>query len=176
VRAKARRTMICENFFAHCDLSNGADACWPFLRSKNALGYGRVWVNGKCEEAHRFAFTLSKGEIPIGMCVLHSCDFPSCCNPAHLRIGTARANAADREERQRGRQPAGEANAQSVLTAKDVIFIRRCRDIYNSEQMAKMLGVQRSNICKVLSGDAWKHVIDLGTAAVARETRRHAAA
>lgn len=168
MRRKARRTMIADNLFAHCDQSGGPDACWPYLRCRHHQhGYGSVWVDGKLWGAHRLAYTITKGPIPEGLKVLHSCDNPPCCNPAHLRIGTQLDNARDREERGRGNQPAGEDNSQSKLTTRDVIFIRRCRDIFNTEDMARMLGVQRSAVCKVLEGSTWGHVVDLPAGRVA---------
>lgn len=153
-------TRISDNFFAHVDQRGGEDSCWPYLRCKNKRGYGRVWVNGRCEEAHRHAYTLRVGKIPDGLCVLHSCDFPPCCNPHHLRVGTHKDNSGDRENRNRGRQPHGEGNAQSKLTTKDIIFIRRCRDIYNGPQMAKMLGVERLAISRVLRNETWGWIND----------------
>lgn len=173
-RAKAIRTMICDNFFAHCDQSGGPDSCWPFLRSKNRLGYGRVWSEGKCHEAHRFAYSLVKGTIPKGKLIRHSCDFPSCCNPDHLLVGTHYDNAQDREQRNRGNQPKADDNSQSKLTTRDVIFIRRCRDIYNTYEMALMLDVENSAISKVLRGETWQSVADLplGQAAMEREGLR----
>lgn len=160
--------MICENFFAHCDQSRGPEACWPFLRSKNSRGYGKVWVDGRCLEAHRFAYSIENGSVPDGLCVLHHCDNPPCCNPSHLYAGTQKQNAADRENRGRGNQPKGEASGTSALSTRDVIFIRRCRDLYNTEEMARMLGVQRGTIANILRGAAWSHVRDtpLGQAAI----------
>lgn len=160
-RGKARRTMICENIFAHCDQSDGPNSCWPFLRSKNRDGYGHVWVEGRLESAHRFAFMVSTGPIPAGLSVLHSCDNPSCCNPAHLRIGSQYDNVQDREDRNRGNQASGENNGASKLSTRDVIFIRRCRDIYNTAEMAAMLNVEPGTVAKVLNGSIWSHVTDL---------------
>lgn len=51
---------------------------------------------------HRFAYHLTKGAIPDGMQVLHSCDNPPCCNPDHLRVGTSLNNARDMVGRGRG--------------------------------------------------------------------------
>jgi hypothetical protein len=49
------------------------------------------------------------GPIPDGAWVLHRCDNPPCCNPAHLFLGDAAANVADMvakgRHRPRGRRP-----------------------------------------------------------------------
>lgn len=157
--------MKADNFFANCDQSGGPDACWPYLGSCCSKGYGTIWVDGRVEATHRHAYRITSGAIPLGpngktLFVLHSCDNPPCCNPKHLFLGTSKRNAMDREERGRGRQPSGEQSGTSKLRTKDVIFIRRCRDLYNSEEMAGMLGVKRSVVCKILKGDLWASVTE----------------
>lgn len=77
-----------------------ADECWPWLRSTNGRGYGRLNFRGKHWGAHRVAYTLHHGKEPK-LCVLHSCDNPICCNPAHLREGTHHDNMRDMDERGR---------------------------------------------------------------------------
>lgn len=71
---------------------------WPGRLDRD--GYGVVSV-GEHRRAHRLTYALYVGAIPAGMAVLHSCDVPSCVNPAHLRIGTPADNARDRTERRR---------------------------------------------------------------------------
>ncbi len=71
------------------------DECWPWQRAKSPQGYGSLWQSGTTVEAHRVAYELARGPIPDGMIVLHSCDNPSCCNPAHLRLGTYKDNSED---------------------------------------------------------------------------------
>lgn len=74
--------------------------CWPWTRAHNGRGYGRLRFKGKYEAAHRVAFELAAGRRPE-LHVLHSCDNPKCCNPAHLREGTALDNSRDMVERGR---------------------------------------------------------------------------
>src|SRR3954471_2928189 len=71
----------------------GPDSCWEWLayREKKS-GYG-TWHIGKLFVlAHRAAWMITNGPIPDGLCVCHKCDNPSCCNPAHLWLGTKAEN------------------------------------------------------------------------------------
>lgn len=89
-----------ETFWARVDQS-GDDDCWPWTAGTDRKGYGVLGYQGKTHRAHRLALILSGTEVPAGACVLHSCDNPPCCNPAHLRVGTNYENILDRSERGR---------------------------------------------------------------------------
>jgi len=85
------------------------DACWPWAGPLDRKGYGVIFhVGGQTGpnwSAHRAAWTLLVGPIPAGMHVLHTCDNPPCCNPAHLFLGTNDDNVADMVAK--GRQRSG---------------------------------------------------------------------
>ena len=83
-----------DRFWPKIDRSGGPSACWPWIGARNRRGYGRISVGGKNQLAHRVAYSLVVGT-PEGTMILHSCDNPPCCNPAHLRSGTAGDNTDD---------------------------------------------------------------------------------
>jgi integrase len=72
--------------------------CWEFdgFRTKSwgdrARGYGQTSYRGKQWPTHRLAYFLHHGSIDETLDVMHSCDNPPCCNPAHLSQGTRMQN------------------------------------------------------------------------------------
>lgn len=86
--------------------TKGPDDCWEWGAGIGANGYGKFRLSDPRREAgaHRMAWALAKGaEVPEGLCVLHKCDNPPCCNPAHLFLGTKGDNNRDRAEKGRTR-------------------------------------------------------------------------
>jgi hypothetical protein len=94
-----------ERFWAKVDKT---PTCWLYTGFKKWDGYGWVarHLDGKPRflTAHRYAWTLANGEPPAGLSIMHICDVPACCNPAHLRLGTHQENMADMKAKGRGRQ------------------------------------------------------------------------
>jgi hypothetical protein len=80
------------------------DACWPWKGPRDKEGYGVITDDTRRQiRAHRIAFERINGPIPQGQYVLHHCDNPPCCNPAHLWLGTIADNNADMWSKGRAR-------------------------------------------------------------------------
>ena len=82
--------------------------CWLWMASQLGRdGYGQFVLprnaDGKQEHvyAHRFAYELAHGPIPVGLSVLHKCDVPGCVRDSHLFLGTQQDNLDD--ARRKGR-------------------------------------------------------------------------
>lgn len=74
-----------------------SDGCWEWTggRGRFGLGYGLFSAGGHRVGAHRFAWEMVHGPIPVGLQVLHRCDNILCVNPAHLFLGTRSDNMRD---------------------------------------------------------------------------------
>jgi len=80
---------------------NKSPSCWLWFGAVGKHGYGNVNRGGKTWRAHRLAWSLVHGQIPSGKFVLHRCDNPLCCNPAHLFVGSHADNMRDMREKGR---------------------------------------------------------------------------
>lgn len=64
------------------------DSCWEWHGAPNNKGYGQFGVGKRKYNAHRLAYELVRGAVPLGKILLHSCGNNRCCNPDHLVPGT----------------------------------------------------------------------------------------
>lgn len=133
--------------------------CWNWQGTKNNKGYGKLWVDGKKQYAHRTSYRLHKSAIPVGLNICHRCDNPACINPDHLFVGTQAENLADRNAK--GRQRIGERkgtnNGNAKLTERDVISIRASTGMKLRELAAKY-GVTPTQISFIRRGKTWGHL------------------
>lgn len=67
--------------------------CWLWTASTNENGYGQFKADGRMVKAHRFAYELMAGRIPIDRELDHRHTCPKrCVNPDHLRLVTRKQN------------------------------------------------------------------------------------
>lgn len=147
----------------------GEDDCWPWLGTVVGKGYGQVRWGGVVLGAHCAAYELAN-TCQRAAHVLHSCDNPPCCNPAHLRDGTNQDNVDDRMVAGRDADRSGELNGRHKLTRKQVGLVRReyARELRRLEQwpgstrrvsyssLARKYGVSTAAIQFVVQKRNWR--------------------
>lgn len=136
-----------------------SDECWEWQAGISSAGYGAFSDKGITHGAHRVSYELhSRNKIPLGMCVCHSCDNKLCVNPDHLWLGTRADNVYDKT--QKNRQARGESNGITKLNDK---LIRKIRKLHKTEKrssryLAKVFGVSKATIQRIINYQTWKHV------------------
>ena len=135
--------------------------CWIWENSKTQDGYGvfrEGGRNGKHVRAHRRAVELTKGPIPDGMAVCHSCDNPPCCNPDHLFIATIADNNKDRSAKGRTYRHIGQDNPMSKLTDKQREELRNMRRKGVSyRKIAKAFGISQPCAHEICNGKDYSY-------------------
>lgn len=143
------------------------DDCWPWLRSRKAEGYGQFKAasSESPRRASRLAWQFTYGN-PGDLWVLHSCDNPPCCNPAHLFLGTAADNNADCNRK--GRRPPSGAHIRQIarrLTDEQIQEVRRRgRGGESARSIARSLGVAHTTISRLINGSHWAGSLEPGPA------------
>lgn len=126
----------------------GPNDCWPWIGAKHPTGYGKIWLNlpdRVCKPAHHAALLLTGVDVPKGTVVMHSCDNPSCVNPAHLSKATQQLNIRDKVLK--GRQPTGDKHHNTKISEEDVKYIRSSSK--TGKALAAELGVTPSAISNI---------------------------
>lgn len=148
-------------FFEKVEITEGEGDCWLWQGAVAGSGYGYFYFRGKSVCAHRVAWILANGEIPPGLCILHTCDNPLCVRPGHLFLGDRASNMADMVAKGRGANAAGENNNMNKLTEAQVIEIRRryaAGDV-SQRELGEEFGVTNSAISHITRRRRWKHVV-----------------
>ena len=142
--------------------SNG---CWNWVDSRR---YGATCLNKKVISTHVLSYRIFNNldKIPHGLVVRHKCDNPKCCNPDHLELGTHYDNAQDRVTR--NRSAIGMKSGNAKFTDDDIRAIRYLyslntkgerKKIVKCATLAKIYGVHRCTIEKIVRNGCWTHVI-----------------
>lgn len=156
--------------------------CWIWTGAvHHSRGYGLVWQPNTKLLAHRVAWELSVGPIPVPLQVCHHCDNRVCVNPSHLFLGTQLDNVRDciakgrRGSTAGGKYPQGDAHwtrrnperrlhgTRSPHAKLDDQTVIEIRALYaaggiSQPQLAHRFGVRQGTISFILSRKTWKHL------------------
>lgn len=126
--------------------------CWNCSFSADRTGYPQIRISSRNVAAHRVAWVLHFGDIPIGFCICHKCDNRACVNPAHLFLGTQAQNMQDcaRKGRHVGRS---KINPDTV---RHIRVLSRHGFTYN--ELAVQFSLCPSSISRIVAGHAWAHI------------------
>lgn len=148
-----------DRFWAKVDKSGGPDACWEWQGTRAPNRYGSVTFHNRAVSTHRLAWELTHGPITDGLWVLHRCDNPPCCNPAHLFLGTPTDNAQDRNAKGRANTARGERTGHAKLTDAQVLDIRaRYAAGETGRALAREYGVSPAAVSNIMTGKRWRHL------------------
>jgi hypothetical protein len=128
------------------------NGCWIWTSTLAQGGYATFSYGGRKVSAHRWAYAYFVGPIPPRLHVLHTCDNPSCVNPAHLFTGTRSDNMTDCAMK-------GRVNT-AKLSPDDVLSIRSRYgegDVTYAE-LAAVYGVTPGAIGHAVRGHTWREV------------------
>lgn len=119
--------------------------CWIWTGCVNSDGYPKITRNYDSNiKGHRYVYEQTKGKIPEGFVVRHTCDNLLCLNPDHLIVGSPTDNMRDRQERGR---------TNNFLSRKTTEEIRELRDKGLSQStVAEIVGCSQSHISKLELG------------------------
>jgi hypothetical protein len=141
-----------------------SEECWEWTANRKDTGYGRFMIRRKRDGAyrsflaHRIVFYLANGPFNESLSVMHNCDNPACCNPAHLSLGTHLENMRDCVRKGSKAGMAGERNHQAKLTEDVVRLIRQSTGRGSGAALARRYGVTSTLISNIKTGKAWRHV------------------
>src|ERR1043165_3544976 len=154
------------------------NGCHELSKAISKKGYGVIGIglrgdnSRKIVYAHRASYEIHKGEIPDGICVLHSCDNPSCINPNHLFLGTPKDNVRDMHNKDRAAMKKGmipknfsnqiekEKNGKfSKLNTNQEKEIKKFLSLgINYRLIAKQYNVSKSCISDIKRNATWRNV------------------
>lgn len=136
------------------------ETCWLWTRSTTSTGYGQVnrpKVSSHPLAAHRYSWLLTRGPIPDGLIVRHTCDMPLCVRPEHLLLGTKAQNSRDMVERGRHREA---ALRRAKVTPEKVIEMRAryAAGGVTYRSLAAEYGLDFANVGHIIRRRTWTHI------------------
>jgi hypothetical protein len=163
---------LVEKFVARMIIPDDVNQCWEWQGCKDKDGYGVSTHEAKKIPAHRRMFLFANGHLVKNLIICHSCDNPSCCNPAHLWAGTTQDNIRDKVAK--GRQPRGDKNGARTkpesrrrgdshhctkLKDCDVPIVFKLREQgLSMSKIGKLVGLSSATVYKIFRKENRKHL------------------
>lgn len=148
------------------------DECWEWQAFRQKVGgHGRFALSMgaagvRNDMAHRFAWEFTNGAIPKGKYVLHKCNNPPCCNPAHLYLGTPADNMRDRRNAggySGAKVARGSAHGVAKLTEASVLELLTLRSQgWTLKRLATRFAIDITQASNITMRKHWAHVPFLG--------------
>ena len=156
-----------ERFWSHVDKASTPDTCWIWRGHLDSDGYGRFTTGRYRDQKHWRAHRVSAAiaGMVVGKVVMHTCDNPPCCNPAHLVSATQRHNRYDCVDKRRGATSERGGNAKITFEKAEQIRARheagetlRCiaRDLQISYNIVRNAARRATYIIPAPSAPPWK--------------------
>lgn len=131
-----------------------SDECWFWLAGIASTGYGKFWLDGKMQSAHRVAYMFAHGGQAKRL-VLHRCGNRRCVRPTHLYEGSHKDNHRDMVKDGNLVALRGENSPVAKLTEQQVKEIRLSQE--STRVIGKRLGVGSATISRIRRGIDWAH-------------------
>jgi hypothetical protein len=117
--------------------------CWEWIGYCKNGRYGTIYFGKKSFQAHVMSHILYVGPVEPGNVVMHSCDNPTCVNPAHLSQGSLKDNTQDCIAKGRFRKPSRyKLSEESVTEIKKLLSQK-----IPQRAIARKFGVTQAMIC-----------------------------
>jgi hypothetical protein len=143
-------------------IKSPGDGCWEWTAGRSTgAGHGTSFLSIAGEKyAHRIAYALANGPIPVGLVVRHRCFNVLCVRPDHLLLGTQAENIKDTVEA--GRHAHGVRHHDAVLSVEDVREARRLHagGGYTYVELGRRFGVHAVTISLAIREKTWRLIDD----------------
>jgi len=140
-------------FWARVDKEPDSD-CWNWNGKITRDGYGCVKIFGVFRGAHRVAYEIEYQDAADGLCVMHTCDNPKCCNPAHLFKGTHTDNMQDMIEK--GRRGFAKYNPVKINLEIARQIRAEFRQGASKQSLARQYGISPLHVRDIIKNKCWK--------------------
>jgi hypothetical protein len=168
LRAHQPRIPLADRLWSRVDRSGD---CWVWTgRTMPPLGYGQIGRGSRSEgldTTHRVAWEVANGRrVPDGLYVLHRCDNPPWCNPAHLFLGTAGDNSRDMAAKGRTGTSRGLAHPHGRLSDAQVLeILARYRNGERAALLAIEFKIHHQYVLMLARGAARQYLTNPGRGA-----------